>query len=488
MSLIQFDWVDIPGGAFLMGTEPPRDTRPAADEHPQHALVLPTFEISRCAISNGQYAAFVRATGHPAPGHWSATDAAQFREQHPVTYVDWHDAQAFCAWAGVRLPTEAEWEKTARGTDGRTWPWGETAPTPQLCNCENFVGDTVSVLAAGDGASAYGALGMAGNVWEWTQSAHRPYPYVAADGREDAGPAEPRVVRGGTYNHPMRHVRCADRHAVFASARDIYIGFRVVRDRQAKAPATLHFDWLAIPAGEFLMGNDRLATQGGGAQTSYSLASRHANNRPADLDNEYPQHTRTLAPFRICRTPTTNAQYQQFVESTGYPAPGHWPGGRVPLALLEHPVVYVDWHDANAFCRWARVQLPSEAQWEKAARGVDGRQWPWGQQLPDLTLANYAQDMNGGATRPVGRYPLGASAYGLLDMAGNVWEWVSSAYRSYPFEPEDGRENPALPEQRVLRGGSFYSDQARYLRCATRSMSYPHRRRDHIGFRVLAAP
>ncbi|NDE74087.1 MAG: hypothetical protein EB064_09300, partial [Betaproteobacteria bacterium] len=90
MSLIQFDWVDIPGGAFLMGTEPPRDTRPAADEHPQHALVLPTFEISRCAISNGQYAAFVRATGHPAPGHWSATDAAQFREQHPVTYVDWH--------------------------------------------------------------------------------------------------------------------------------------------------------------------------------------------------------------------------------------------------------------------------------------------------------------------------------------------------------------------------------------------------------------
>ena len=391
MSLIQFDWVDVPGGAFFMGTEPPRDTRPAADEHPQHALVLPTFEISRCAISNGQYAAFVRATGHPAPGHWSATDSAHFREQHPVTYVDWHDAQAFCAWAGVRLPTEAEWEKTARGTDGRTWPWGETAPTPQLCNCENFVGDTVSVLAGGDGASAYGALGMAGNVWEWTQSAHRPYPYVAADGREDAGPEEPRVVRGGTYNHPMRHVRCADRHAVFASARDIYIGFRVVRDRQAKAPATLNFDWLAIPAGDFLMGNDRPATQGGGAQTSYSLASRHAKNRPADLDNEYPQHTCTLESFRICRTPTTNAQYQQFVESTGYPAPGHWPGGRVPLALLEHPVVYVDWHDANAFCRWAQVQLPSEAQWEKAARGVDGRQWPWGQQLPDLNLANYAK-------------------------------------------------------------------------------------------------
>ena len=210
MSLIQFDWVDIPGGAFLMGTEPPRDTRPAADEHPQHALVLPTFEISRCAISNGQYAAFVRATGHPAPGHWSATDSAQFREQHPVTYVDWHDAQAFCAWAGVRLPTEAEWEKTARGTDGRTWPWGETAPTPQLCNCENFVGDTVSVLATGDGASAYGALGMAGNVWEWTGDWYNTYPGTVTDPTGITGFF--RANRGGAWYNNANSARAADRY------------------------------------------------------------------------------------------------------------------------------------------------------------------------------------------------------------------------------------------------------------------------------------
>lgn len=102
-----------------------------------------------------------------------------------------------------------------------------------------------------------------------------------------------------------------------------------------------------------------------------------------------------------------------------------------------------------------------------------------------MTLANFGQDPKNGTTTPVGAYESGASSYGVLDMAGNVWEWVSSAYRPYPYSTEDGREESVLSEQRVLRGGSFYSDHSRYLRCATRSMSYPDRRRDHIGFRVV---
>ncbi len=481
---MNFDWIDIPAGPFLMGTAPPCDRRPGPDEHPQHRLRLDDYAISRFAVTNGQYGVFVKATGRPTPGHWTTSDAEGFRRDHPVTHVDWQDALAFCAWAGVRLPTEAEWEKAARGADGRTWPWGEAPPSPELCNCDNTVGDTVAVDACAAGASAFGVLGMAGNVWEWTGSAHRPYPYSSADGRESPSVGDRVVIRGGTYNHPMRHVRCADRHAVHAAARDIYIGFRVVKDAQSRLTGVLDFDWLPIPAGEFLMGNDWPGELAQSVHQSDRHSSRHGSNRPADIDNEYPQQTVLLPDFRITRTPITNRQYQAFVDATAYPAPGHWSQGRAPLALLDHPAVYVDWHDAQAFCAWADVRLPTEAEWEKTARGNDGRPWPWGAQLPDGTRANFAQDMNRGGSMPVVSYPDGASCYGVLDLAGNVWEWVSSAYRPYPYAQADGREASDLAEQRVLRGGSFYSDEPRYLRCATRSMSYPHRRRDHIGFRV----
>lgn len=99
-------------------------------------------------------------------------------------------------------------------------------------------------------------------------------------------------------------------------------------------------------------------------------------------------------------------------------------------------------------------------------------------------FANFGLIDKQGGTTPVGLYPDGVSPYGVLDMAGNVWEWVNSLYRPYPYDPDDGREDPDAVGTRVLRGGSFYSPSANYIRCATRSMSHPRRRRDHIGFRV----
>ncbi len=228
----------------------------------------------------------------------------------------------------------------------------------------------------------------------------------------------------------------------------------------------IDFDWVTIPAGEFTMGSDKKKD---------SMAS----------DDEMPQHTLYLPEYRIARVPVTNAQYLRFVQATKYKTPEHWKGGRIPDGKQEHPVVNVSWHDAIAFCAWAGAQLPSEAEWEKAARGTDGRIWPWGNQPPDKSHCNF--DNNVGDTTPVGAYPAGASPYGVLDMAGNVWEWTRSAWGSYPYKLEDWRENLNRKEndRRVLRGGSFpyYRNN---VRCAYRYRYNPDYRVRDLGFRLLS--
>ena len=146
-------------------------------------------------------------------------------------------------------------------------------------------------------------------------------------------------------------------------------------------------------------------------------------------------------------------------------------------------MVNVSWQDAMVFCEWAGVRLPSEAEWEKAARGTDGRLWPWGNEVPDKERCNFG--MNVGDTTPVGNYPKGASPYGVLDMAGNVWEWTGSLFKGYPYKPDDGREDSADAGTCVVRGGSFgYGDYD--VRCAVRVHPDPGSRGDLIGFRVMS--
>lgn len=179
----------------------------------------------------------------------------------------------------------------------------------------------------------------------------------------------------------------------------------------------LNFDWVLIPVGPFRMGSD-------------PRADPHAEI------NEQPQHTVHLSAFWISRTPVTNRQWVAFIRATsyttdaarnGYDHTWYQPRGpsQPPLTMAEanHPVIYISWHDARAFCRWAGVRLPTEAEWEKTARGPDGRLYPWGNDPPDARRCNFNQQV--GHTTPVDRYPAGASPYGVLDMAGNVWEWCS---------------------------------------------------------------
>jgi formylglycine-generating enzyme required for sulfatase activity len=250
--VIEFDWVTIPAGAFPMGSDGTKDKLARDVEKPQHKVRLDEFRIARVPVTVAQFAAFVQATGYRTTAeergsavvytgsewkdvkgaNWShprgpQSDVRQ-KQDHPVTCVSWYDAQAFCQWAGVRLPTEAEWEKAARGTDGRIFPWGDDAPTKDHCNFAMNVQDTTPVGKYPRGASPYGVLDMAGNVWEWTSSLFKSYPYDAADGREDSEAGGSRTLRGGSWNDTVDGVRCAYRGRNNPDLRNDYLGFRVL--------------------------------------------------------------------------------------------------------------------------------------------------------------------------------------------------------------------------------------------------------------------
>jgi formylglycine-generating enzyme required for sulfatase activity len=275
-------------------------------------------------------------------------------------------------------------------------------------------------------------------------------------------------VRGGSYNHGLRHIRCAARDGMAPGVRDVYIGLRVAANPDDTP--RLRLDLVQIPAGPFWIGSDP--------------ASRHC----AVLPGEMPQHQLQLGGFRIARTPVTNEEYRAFVRATGHVAPAHWRDADVPYGLECHPVTHVDWRDAQAYCDWAGVRLPTEAEWERAAAGsaTDGRTriYPWGDAPPGTTRLNFRRDGKRAMTTPVDRYPRGATPDGILDMAGNIWEWTSTRYAEYPYDGGDGREERQASGARVLRGGSFLSPGAAYVRCAMRSLSFETRRREHIGFRV----
>lgn len=166
----------IPPGSFLMGTN--LDSANLTDR-PQHTVDLPAYRIDKYLVTNAQYARFIAATGHRPPLDWKDGKIPQGTLLHPVTMVNWYDAAAYAKWAGKRLPTEAEWEKAARGTDGRRWPWGNTMEPTRLNTYYN-AGSATDVNTYTNGVSPYGVFDMAGNVNEWTEDNFLPYKGSAA--------------------------------------------------------------------------------------------------------------------------------------------------------------------------------------------------------------------------------------------------------------------------------------------------------------------
>ncbi len=222
-----------------------------------------------------------------------------------------------------------------------------------------------------------------------------------------------------------------------------------------------------VPAGEFWMGSP--------------------DSDPAAGREEKPLHAVYLRAYWIDRTEVTNAMYARCVAAGVCRRPEKVQSNSRPSyydnpAFADYPVIYVSWNDANNYCKWANRRLPSEAEWEKAARGTDGRSYPWGEATPAARLANFNRQV-GDASR-VGSYPAGSSPYGALDMAGNVAEWVQDWYGEnyYTLSVYTNPLGPAEGEFRVLRGGSWYN-LAPAMRVAFRLWNYPDLRSDTVGFR-----
>ena len=205
-------------------------------------------------------------------------------------------------------------------------------------------------------------------------------------------------------------------------------------------------EMVLIPAGPFIMGSE-------------------------EYGPETPQRTVDLGAYHIDRHPVTNAEYERFVDATGHGAPQGWSGKQYPEGKADHPVYMVTWHDANAYATWAGKRLPTEAEWEKAARGTDGRRWPWGNEFDEAKTVVWENAMILGATTvPTTEYLDGASPYGVCHMAGQVEEWVEDWYKAYPGSLYD---SPCYGQRyKVVKGGSwFYTQQ--YARCAYRRCERP---------------
>jgi formylglycine-generating enzyme required for sulfatase activity len=342
---------------------------------------------------------------------------------------------------------------------------------------------TADAVWVGNSGGGLARFDRAAGTWETVQPALPHMPAVSgivvtADGTAWVGTAGGGILRFAPDGTPLPGFAESDGHitALAASGNLVWAGtrggwayrlagsaagvdadaFRVV-PAVGPSPALLD-DRVEIPAGWFLMGSDR--------------------HRP----DEAPQRRVYLEAFQIGRYEVTNRQYDEFAAAAGLTGAASWPGLDPMLGRDEYPVAGVRWEEAAAFCEWAGGRLPTEAEWEKAARGTDGRTWPWGNAW-DPARANTAESFGEGP-RHVGSFPLGVSPYHVADMAGNLEEWVADYYQAdyYATAPDRNPTGPTSVVNHVRRGGSWASDADR-ARTSYRTSSHGSSPDFRAGFR-----
>ncbi len=506
--------IEIPAGKFLMGLNqhqtdlwtsqsaliPRYNTLNRADTAPQMRIDLPRFDIDQVEVTNRHYRLCVQANVcEPSLARLeSANDYADnvLYNDYPV-YVNWFQAQTYCQWVVKRLPTEAEWEKAARGTDGRLYAWGNEWDAQKGAlelRRPKPVGSYPS------GASPYGVLDMTGNAEEWTGDWFTPYPQRNVLYNWPANEGVPDV--------PLRTVRDSGQFQYDAyvpiriglDPQHQFVGFRCVRG-PASPP-----DWRAaaiildniptpvptliptatpdlsemvyIPAGWFVMGTD------------------NSTDDPKS-ENQNPAHTVYLNTYHIDRHEVTLAEYAEFLNALPTPlracegydcsAPMNFDPVAKKYGPYEGqrgtwPAAGVTWFSSDAYCRWRGKRLPTEAEWEKAARGTDGRNYPWGNDERQDIFEKMSGPYGGLILYDIQAVPDDLSPYGVWDMLGGVPEWVSDWYdpNYYAHSPA---YNPSGPSTGIYRTTRSHTGNNARRGLTWRTPDSPYMSDLHEGFR-----
>ena len=548
-------YVLIPPGSFQMGCSP-GDGECEDDEKPRHKVTITEgFWLGQTEVTAGAYKRFAAATGRKMPPevdeHGQRVNSGWGDDAMPIVNVTWHDARAYCRWAGGRLPTEAEWEYAARGGSTRAhygpigeiaWYWDNSGSKPHDVGQKR--------------ANGFGLFDMLGNVWEWVNDWYDKDYYKDSPSQDPGGPASEGwpVLRGGAWmDDGSVTVRVSRRYSFPQDTiGDSDLGFRCVGDVfKASADMTGPTSESTEPAKESSKAKAPMvgpAPAQGNVSTSENIdllsefgakeigpGGVKVGLNPKDglkyvwippgtfmmgcspgdnecKDDEKPPHRVTITKgFWLGQTEVTVEAYKRFAGTTGRQMPHEVE--RPPWVVRRGhsvPIDWVTWDDAQAYCRWAGGRLPTEAEWEYAARGgskaarygdLDEIAWyadNSGRQRLDsarilkedraddeATSKEYARRL---VENHNGKYAVGqkrANGFGLFDMLGNDWEWANDWYdpNYYQNSPSQDPSGPTSgTTMRSLRGGSWY-DSPRTVRVSGRTWSYPNQVSDINGFR-----
>ena len=472
------------------------------------------------------------------PRYW--TDKKWNGKDQPVVGVSWYEAVAYCVWLSERsgqqimLPTEEQWQYAAQGDDGREYPWGNQWACRRCNNsvkpCNSSGTTPVTAYEGKDkGDSPFGVVDMAGNVWEWCLT---DYENKTNDIHSQA---KYRVLRGGSWDYSYSaNFRVSPQSWNFPLNRDgdYSVGIRLARSSKPSAPKkTVSQSSQPKPKTAEKSISPTPQKSASPPQQRPAIVKKRQILRAETLlpapfawikipagqvtikDKVYP-----VAPFAIAKYPLTNAQFAPFIEAGGYKEKKWWteagweareqgwdwnskeskwkPTGQPwteprywtdkKWTGKDQPVVGVSWYEAVAYCVWLseqsgqKIMLPAEAQWQYAAQGDDGREYPWGKEWDCQRCNNSVKPCDSKGTTLVTAYEgkaKGDSPFGVVDMAGNVWEWCLTEY-------ESGSNERSGTNVRVLRGGSWFNYDPASFRVSYRGRYDPGLRHGDVGIRL----